>query len=80
MDGASYFKLLASLMKTNPPVAADAPMVATMAKLNLVPGQDFDPVKLSPEQTAAIQAAPKAAQQAITGLLKQQHFVNGWAR
>jgi hypothetical protein len=79
MDGANYFKLLASLMKTNPPVPADAPMVATMAKLNLVPGQDFDPVKLSPEQTAAIQAAPKPAQQEIMGLLKQQHFVNGWA-
>jgi hypothetical protein len=79
MDGASYFKLLASLMKTNPPVAADAPMVATMAKIGVVPGQDFDPAKLSPEQTAAIQAAPKAAQQEIMDLLKQQHFVNGWA-
>ncbi len=78
MDGVSYFKLLASLMKTNPPVAADAPMVATMAKINVVPGQDFDPAKLTPEQTAAIEAAPKTAQQEIMGLLKQQQLVNGW--
>ncbi len=48
MDGATYFRLLAELMKTNPPAAADAPMVATMAKVGIVPGQDFDPTKLNP--------------------------------
>jgi hypothetical protein len=79
MDGLAYFKLLAELMKTNPPVAADAPMVAAMATIGLVPGQDFDPAKLSPEQTAAIQAAPKPAQAEIMGLLKKQQLVNGWA-
>ena len=78
MDGASYFGLLAALMKSNPPVAADAPMVATMAKIGVVPGQDFDPAKLSADQRAAIQAAPKPAQQAIMAALKQQQLVNGW--
>ncbi len=38
---------LAQLMKTNPPTAQDAPMVARMAKIGLVPGQDFDPSKLA---------------------------------
>lgn len=79
MDGATYFKLLGALMKTNPPVAADAPMVATMATIGLVPGQDFDPAKLSPAQMAAVQAAPKPAQAEIMGLLKKQQLVNGWA-
>jgi hypothetical protein len=41
-----YFNYLAKLMKTNPPTADDAPMVAKMAKFGLVPGQDFDPSKL----------------------------------
>ncbi len=71
MDGATYFRLLAELMKTNPPAAADAPMVATMAKIGLVPGQDFDPAKLTAEQSAAIQAAPRPAQGSIMGLLKE---------
>ncbi|HYC17430.1 MAG TPA: DUF1254 domain-containing protein [Pseudolabrys sp.] len=46
MDAREYFTLLAQLMKTNPPVAADAPEVAKFAKIGLVPGQDFDASKL----------------------------------
>ena len=38
----AYFKLLAALMKDNPPAKADAPMVAKLAKIGIVPGQDFD--------------------------------------
>ena len=43
----NYFSYLAKLLKTNPPAAQDAPIVARMAKIGLVPGQDFDPSKLS---------------------------------
>jgi hypothetical protein len=78
MDGATYFRLLAQLMKANPPAAADAPMVATMAKIGLVPGQDFDPAKLTAEQSAAIQASPRPAQGSIMGLLKSTQLTNGW--
>ena len=38
----AYFKLLATLMKDNPPAKADAPMVAKLAKIGIVPGKDFD--------------------------------------
>jgi hypothetical protein len=38
LDTAAYFNLLATLMKDNPPAKADAPMVAKMAKLGVVPG------------------------------------------
>ena len=79
MDGATYFRLLAELMKNNPPAAADAPMVATMAKIGLVPGQDFDPAKLDPTQSAAIQAAPRPAQESIMELLKEGKLTNGWS-
>jgi hypothetical protein len=45
MDAKAYFTLLAQLMKTNPPAVADAPMIAKMAQIGLVPGQDFDAAK-----------------------------------
>lgn len=46
MDAKAYFTLLADLMKTNPPAAADAPELAKFAKIGLVPGKDFDASKL----------------------------------
>lgn len=70
-DGITYFKLLAQLMKTNPPAAADAPMVETLAKLGIVPGKDFDPSKLDPAVKAGIQAAPRPAQDSIMRWLKE---------
>ena len=79
MDGATYFRLLAELMKTNPPAAADAPLVATMAKIGIVPGQDFNSAKLNQEQSAAVQAAPRPAQATIMGMLKEVALTNGWS-
>ncbi len=79
MDGATYFRLLAELMKKNPPAKADAPMVAAMAKIGIVPGQDFDPAKLNQAQLAGVQAAPRLAQTAIMGLLKEIKLTNGWS-
>src|SRR5262249_8381041 len=55
----AYFKLLATLLKDNPPAAADAPMVAKLAHLGIVPGQAFDVSKLNPDGTAALQDVPK---------------------
>lgn len=46
MDAVEYFTLLAELLKTNPPAAADAAMVERMAEIGLVPGKDFDKGKL----------------------------------
>ncbi|WP_290706439.1 MULTISPECIES: DUF1254 domain-containing protein [Gordonia] len=62
LDGTAYFQRLAALWKANPPSAADAPMVAKMARLGLVPGRDFAPTK---DGAAAIAAAPKAGQDRI---------------
>jgi hypothetical protein len=46
MDAVAYFTLLAELMKTNPPSAADADALAKFARIGLVPGKDFDASKL----------------------------------
>jgi hypothetical protein len=71
LDGVAFFTLLAQLMKTNPPAAADAPMVAKLAKLGLVPGSDFDAAKLDPAVVDGINAAPKPAQHAIMRWMKE---------
>ncbi|MCE8540243.1 DUF1254 domain-containing protein [Ruegeria pomeroyi] len=46
LTAVEYFTLFCNLMKTNPPAAADAPMVEKMATIGIVPGQDFDASKL----------------------------------
>lgn len=74
-----YFSYLARLMKTNPPAAEDAPIVAKMAKIGLVPGQDFDGSKLDAFDKEAIKAIPKAAQLKIMEYFKQAGKpLNGW--
>jgi hypothetical protein len=84
LDGATYFKLFADLLKTNPPTADDAPMVAKLATLGIVPGQDFDPSKLSPAVADGIAKAPKPAQDKIAAWMKESlvagdaKLVNGW--
>lgn len=76
LDAVAYFTLLAKLMKHNPPAEADAPMLAKLAKIGLVPGKDFDASQLP---AAAAQAIPELAQKKIMG-----HFqdggthINGW--
>ncbi len=84
LDGAAYFSVLADLLKTNPPVAADAPMVEKLAKLGIVAGRNFEPGKLDTTVAAAISAAPTPAQETImagdrdavaAGILKS---TNGW--
>ena len=67
---AAYFKLLAALMKDNPPAKADAPMVAKLAKIGIVPGQDFDISKLDPAVAKGLQSVPKAALEKIMANFK----------
>lgn len=79
IDGVAYFALLAKLMRQNPPAAADAPMIARLAKLGVVPGQDLDVSKLDPAIAAAMKAAPKEGVVAIMGHFKQAgRLENGW--
>jgi hypothetical protein len=79
MDAATYFSTLAALMKDNPPAKADAPMVAKMAKIGIVPGKNFDITKLDPAVAKALEGVPKAAGQQIMAQFKKiGTFVNGW--
>lgn len=79
MSAAAYFELLAQLLKANPPPAADAPVVEQLAKLGLVPGQDFDLTK----QDATVQKALDGVVQKTLAQLQEAAkkagvVVNGW--
>lgn len=84
LDSNAYFKLFAELLKTNPPAADDSPMVAKLAKIGIVPGQDFDASKLKPEVAQALEEARKPAQESIMGWMKagiaagDLKLENGW--
>ena len=77
MDTASFLKLLAELMKQNPPYAEDAPILARLSRIGLVPGQDFDTSKIA--TAPGIKDVPKLAIERIA-----RHFqsageeLNGW--
>jgi hypothetical protein len=73
-----YFSYLAKLLKTNPPTAQDAPIVARMAKIGLVPGQDFDANKLSAFDKEALNAVPKSGLMKMLKRVQEQQPTNGW--
>jgi hypothetical protein len=84
LSAQDYFSLLAKLLKDNPPTAEDAPIVAELAKLGVVPGEPFDINKLSPDAVTALQDVPKAAFEKIMGWFKEgiaagmNKDINGW--
>src|SRR5262245_21150785 len=79
MSATEYFKLLAALMKENPPAPADAPMVAKLKRLGIEPGRDFDPSKLDPAAAKALEDVPKLAVERIMAHLKKAGTdTNGW--
>jgi hypothetical protein len=79
LSSEAYFSLLAKLLKDNPPAKADAPMVAKMAKLGIVPGKDFDISKLDTAVPKGLEGVPKAALEKIMGYFKKAGTnINGW--
>lgn len=75
----AYFKRLAILMKDNPPAAEDAQIIAKMAKIGIVPAQEFDANKLDSKVAKALENTPKLA---IEKIMEQEKssgkIVNGW--
>lgn len=80
MGTEGYFNLLAKLMgDAAPPAKEDAPLLARMAKLGIVPGQPFELNKLDPEVQAALKDLPAMALKKI-GENEDSlgTVVNGW--
>ena len=78
MDAQAYFTLLAQLMKTNPPAAADAPEVARFAKIGLVPGKDFDASKLNADFVKRIPEVGFDRIMLQFKVNKEVKNINGW--
>lgn len=79
LDTAAYFNLLATLMTDNPPAAADAPMVAKMAKLGIAPGKPFAFDKLDPAVQEALKDVPKLGFEKVMSHFKAAgKDINGW--
>jgi hypothetical protein len=79
LDAEAYFKLMAELMKNNPPTAADAPFIGKMSRIGIVPGQDFDITKLDSATAAAIRKVPSHALAKMTASIPSTGtVVNGW--
>jgi len=80
MEPGAFFAAFAQAMKANPPHAADSAMVRDLARIGIVPGEDFDASKLSQEQQQAInqgaQAASARVEQMITAAAATKP---GWA-
>jgi hypothetical protein len=80
MGTEGYFNLMAELMgKDAPPARGDAPMVARMAKIGIVPGKPFELAKLDPPVQSAIKDLPETALKKIVGNASDLgEVVNGW--
>ena len=80
MGTAGYFDMMAKLMGgAAPPAAADAPMLARMARIGIVPGQPFDMSKLDPAVQAALSDIPQTALRKIEANKDSLgEMVNGW--
>jgi hypothetical protein len=80
MDTSTYFNMMTKLMgDAAPPAAEDAPMLARVAKIGLVPGQPYDPSKLDPAVQAAIKDINPVAMKVIRENKNSlDRMVNGW--
>jgi hypothetical protein len=82
MTAATFYGRMATLMETNPPNAADKPVVDQMARIGLVPGKPFDWNGLNTTiQDAIAQGAKDGLVQVAAAAQKPPGGVtrNGWS-
>jgi hypothetical protein len=79
LKAGDYFKLLAKLMKDNPPAKEDAPMVAKLKKIGIEPGKDFEMDKLDPAVAKGLERGAKAGLEKIVAEIPRVGTkLNGW--
>jgi hypothetical protein len=70
-----YFTYLARLLKSNPPKPEDAPILARMERIGIVPGQELDRSRLP---VMGRKLDPKLALLEMVRVMKAKQTVNGW--
>ncbi len=80
MSAEEYFTRMLRLMATSaPPAPGDAPFLARIARIGMVPGQPFDASKLSPAARGSLKDLPQHALAAIGSHREGMGtIVNGW--
>jgi hypothetical protein len=80
MGTDGYFNLMAKLMaEVAPPAAGDAPMLASMARIGIVPGKSFEMSKLDPAVQVALKDIPQTALKKIEANKDSMgEVVSGW--
>jgi hypothetical protein len=79
MTSADFFDALAQLLKSNPPPASDAPILAKLATIGVVPGEKFDPSKLDPAVAKGLDKSLTVALDKLQEAAKNSGApVNGW--
>jgi hypothetical protein len=79
MTGEAFFNRLAALLKSSPPPASEAPVLAKLAQIGIVPGEKFDPAKLDPAVAKGLQGAVTVALQKLDEASKSSGApINGW--
>ena len=79
MSPAAYFALVAELLKSQPPHAADHAVLLRMERLGLVAGQDFDLARAEPAVQRALARAASDAFSAFVARGRSRYTRrNGW--
>ncbi|HUC86619.1 MAG TPA: DUF1254 domain-containing protein, partial [Candidatus Acidoferrales bacterium] len=80
MEPVEFFAAFAKAMKANPPHSADADIVCDLARLGLIPGQDFDSSKLTADQLRALNEGAHAASTMLEALSNTEASTKpGWS-
>lgn len=79
MSTETFFNRLADLMASNPPAAADAPMLAKLSKIGIAPGHAFQMSKLEPAVAKGLDGSVQTALTKLATAAKETgSTVNGW--
>ncbi|MGJ0507127.1 MAG: DUF1254 domain-containing protein [Methylocystis sp.] len=79
MSAEAFFNRLATLLKSNPPPAADAPVLEKLKAIGVVPGEKFEPAKLDPAVAKGLESSVAVALEKLQAASKDVGApANGW--
>jgi hypothetical protein len=79
MSAEAFFNRMASLLKSNPPPASEAPVLDKLKAIGIVPGEKFDPAQLDPAVAKGLEKSVSVAMEKLQGAAKETGApVNGW--
>lgn len=79
MSAETFFNRLATLLKSNPPPAAEAPVLEKLKAIGVMPGEKFDPAKLDPAVAKGLEQSVSVAFEKLLAASKEVGApTNGW--